>query len=357
MYINRKSLQDENHSTDVCLPKMRDRSARSAATSSTVSSSMSDYDIEEVDITATTTPPYDKDGITCNTNVIFNNTRNSCSEDNDVDSVVSHVSSLSGHMTTPVNASMVHGDTDAMRIPLHICSDRQDENDDDDLSFAPLDDDDEDSSFAPLDDDNDDETSFEEQHQNSDQQDCPSDEEGDDNNGGNFIHRQLDRTKICNAKSSRDHSQLTNEDNNVTTSIEDVNCFNETQFIQQKALPGLNNSYKVVCVSFMEYNIATSVACKVLDEALRMLRPGGLLYVIDKGGCTVKKHPTMRQWLSRVRDPTVKHLIYEIETRAILQANGFVHTKLDENNDATTVNTDAEDWEDEEIVRWIGIKQ
>jgi hypothetical protein len=335
MYVNRESMPKEFHRKGIHLsPKMRDSSAKSSATISTVSSSMSDYDIEEIDATAATLTPHENNGLTCNRNVTFCNTRRSCIIDNDFDSesVVSHVSSLSGHMPTSTTAS---SDVETIRLPLHISSVSQDDSDDDDLSFAPLDDDDEDSSFVCLDDGF--ETIHDTQDENGNQQECPSDEESN-GNYGNSTYQRLDRA-------------------HTTSFMKDVNNVNEENFIQQKTLPGLNNSYKVVCVSFMEYNVATSVACKVLDESLRMLRPGGLLYVIDKGGCTVKKHPTMRQWLSRVRDPTVKHLVYEIETRAILQANGFVHRKLDENNDATTENTDDGDWEDEEIVRWIGIKQ
>ena len=353
-------------STDVRSPKLRDASTRSEATSSTVSSSMSDCDIEEID-TFTTTSSFENDGITCNTNITFSSSRNCCDENNDDDSVVSHVSSLSGHMPKSAKPSKLYDATDNRQIPLLINRDvhddiinnnnNNDDDDDDELSFAPLDEGDEDStgSFAPLeddDDDNDDETRFEAQ---SDPE-CPSDEEGnvDDEN---VVYRKPDRTTKHKIEFQIEHAHYIKEHENTATSVDDVNCFNEKQFIQQKTLPGLNNSYKVVCVSFMEYNIATSVACKVLDESLRMLRPGGLLYVIDKGGGTVKKHPTMRQWLSRVRDPTVKHLIYEIETRAVLQANGFVHRKLDENNDTAAANTDDGDWEDEEIVRWIGIKQ
>jgi hypothetical protein len=135
----------------------------------------------------------------------------------------------------------------------------------------------------------------------------------------------------------------------------DNDHFNEENFVPPKTLPGLSNSHKMVCVSFLEPHVATAVACQVLDESYRMLRPGGLLYVIDKGGCTVRKHPTMFQWLTRVRDPTVKHFIYEIETRAILQANGLGHATLDENHQ-NGAEDDASSWGNDDIVRWVGIK-
>ena len=356
--FNQRSRQHGNETVDVRLPKMRDCSMRSADTLCTVSSSMSEYEMEELEVLRTATSLQVNDGITWNTKITFDTTRNSCEDDNEVDSVVSHVSSLSGnHITTEASTSTDTDDRE--RIPPHIIGINRAENDDDDddMSFAPLDDDDDDSSFAPLEDD---ETSLDTQHKTTvEQEECPSDEEADDDDNNNFIHHPHDRKMKPNTTSPIEESQNEPTHSLADSSNDNTNYYNDKQFIQQKTLPGLNNSYKVVCVSFLEYNIATSVACKVLDESFRMLRPGGLLYVIDQGGCTVKKHPTMRQWLSRVRDPTVKHLVYEIETRAILHANGFGHRKLDDNNDATTIqnNCDNDDWEDEEIVRWIGIKQ
>jgi hypothetical protein len=226
------------------------------------------------------------------------------------------------------------------------------ENDDTATTGVVVDDGD-DLSFAPLADNDD----IDEQRINNDEdisQFCPSDEEFECNS----VHE-------CQTKNNHRRNEIFDIDilqkqqpgerTGSETNEKHVHVFNEDNFAQPKKLPGSNNMYKVVCVSFLEYNVATSVACKVLDESFRMLRPGGLLYVIDKGGCTVQKHPTMRQWLTRIRDPTVKHLVHEIETRAILQVNGFVHTTLDENN---TNSNDGlnNDWDSDEIARWMGIK-
>ena len=307
-----------NDNDDRTSQKMRDRSTRTEATTS--SDDATDTSSSSLSHEPNSHPEY------------FWNESDSCCG---VDSVVSHVHSV------PNDGHTLNDD---------------DDDDDDDLSFAPLDDDDDDddndgkSSFPQYDDDENDDNNFIETNvPNKYSQDCPFDEQ-QDRNEYHVVSQSPHITKPYEANSSMEHSPLNNSPSN-------------DQFIlQQKTLPGFDNSYKVVCVSFLEHNISTSVACRVLDESWRMLRPGGFIYIIDKGGCTVHKHPTMRQWLTRVRDPTVQHLIYEIETRAILSANGFVHAKLNDNNVATTTTTttsttDAGDWEDEEIVRWIGIKQ
>jgi hypothetical protein len=198
----------------------------------------------------------------------------------------------------------------------------------DNNSYQPdLDDSDDDSSFAPLEDDDD-----------------PT--EADLNSLPDFTSQPDPPSTNVDIDSATAQPQVCSTDPQQTV---DSDNLNEDNFVQPKTLPGLSSSHKMVCVSFLEPNVATAVACQVLDEAFRMLRPGGLLYVIDKGGNTVRKHPTMRQWLTRVRNPTVKHFIYEIETRAILQANGLGQTTLDENHKNDT-------WNNDDMVRWVGIK-
>lgn len=76
-------------------------------------------------------------------------------------------------------------------------------------------------------------------------------------------------------------------------------------------------------MSFLEANLAISVASNVADEAIRLLRPGGLLYVVDGYGI-VRKIPNLKQFLTLVDDvPSVKIKIHDIETQEILRNNGF----------------------------------
>jgi hypothetical protein len=157
----------------------------------------------------------------------------------------------------------------------------------------------------------------------------------------------------CSSCSDKDEASLDCSDDDEAntlpyTNTNSIDKMDLNNLVQPKSLPAPTNTYKVVCLSFLEPNIATSVSSKVFDESLRMLKKGGLLYVVDKGGCTVKKNPKMRQMLMRVMDPTVKHKVHDIETREILQTNGFSTTVDDNNNSSEEV--------EDELVRWMGIK-
>ena len=106
-----------------------------------------------------------------------------------------------------------------------------------------------------------------------------------------------------------------------------------------KTIPAPTQSYKVTCLSFLDDSIPTAVASRVFDEALRILEPNGLLYVVDRPNGCVPKCPKMRQLLFRVRGaPTPAHEQHDRETRAILQTNGFAAAQ------------------DGPVVRWMGIK-
>jgi hypothetical protein len=112
-------------------------------------------------------------------------------------------------------------------------------------------------------------------------------------------------------------------------------------FVYEKSLPSPTATYRVVCLSFLGEDIATSVASTVFDDSLRMLKPGGLLYVVDVSGRTVTKVPKMRQMLSRVTEPSVKHAVHDIHTKEILRVNGFSCDKTQQ----------------DVIVRWMGKKE
>jgi len=184
------------------------------------------------------------------------------------------------------------------------------------------------------------------------------------------------RSSYCTVSSSHDEQQDSNfqeEDLELGDCIYDEESSNdEVVVVEPKSLPSPSGSYKVICLSFLEPDIATSVASTVAKEALRMLRSGGLLYVVDGHGI-VRKLPILRQLLRRcdTEEHTVEfkvryevqlmtHLvdtasgnsvshtpvllllfvpkIHDIEAREILQTNGF----------EAPVSP--------EIVRWMGRK-
>lgn len=129
--------------------------------------------------------------------------------------------------------------------------------------------------------------------------------------------------------------------NTKPTSAKDIQSLEEKSLVQPKSLPSPSGTYKVICVSFLEPNIATSVANTVMDEALRVLKSGGLLYVVDSQGI-VPKLPMLRQLLKRIDDDdetSVQFKKHDIETQEILLNNGFAAAPA------------AED-----IVRWMGTK-
>jgi len=115
----------------------------------------------------------------------------------------------------------------------------------------------------------------------------------------------------------------------------------EHQQVLQKTLPAPSGAYKVICLSFLEPDISTSVASTVTEEALRLLQSGGLLYVVDGQGI-VPKLPVLRQLLRRISTaeaPSVQLTVHEIELREIVHNHGFAAPTLGHT-----------------VTRWIGTK-
>ena len=98
------------------------------------------------------------------------------------------------------------------------------------------------------------------------------------------------------------------------------------------AIPAAPYSFSAVSVSFLAFNVKTSTAMKVFEEALRILRPGGRVYLVDYDGRTVNKLPSdWRKILTRVEqfDPIEMqvHGMQEEEIRKILSCMGRSSTK------------------------------
>ena len=77
---------------------------------------------------------------------------------------------------------------------------------------------------------------------------------------------------------------------------------------QDKAMPSPSESYSVVSLSFLSPDVPTDVASKVFEEALRSTRSGGLIYVVDLDGETVRKVSKMKNMLCPVDDEDEQHL-------------------------------------------------
>lgn len=132
---------------------------------------------------------------------------------------------------------------------------------------------------------------------------CHDDEDkGENYNNDANTQTTWSRSSCCTVSSSHDEQQDSNfqeEDLELGDCIFDEESPNdEVVVVVPKSLPSPSGLYKVICLSFLEPDIATSVASTVAKEALRMLRSGGLLYVVDGHGI-VRKLPILRQMLRR----------------------------------------------------------
>lgn len=107
--------------------------------------------------------------------------------------------------------------------------------------------------------------------------------------------------------------------------------------IEPKTIPIPENTYKVVCLSFLDKSATAPIASRVFDESWRTLAPGGLLYVVDNRGI-VSKVPKMRQMLSRVIQPTSRLKSHDARIREIVEANGLENAFAGK------------------VVRWMGMK-
>jgi len=100
-----------------------------------------------------------------------------------------------------------------------------------------------------------------------------------------------------------------------------------------------SGTYGEVSLSFVGSGFTTKVAEDVFSQALDILRPGGLMYVVDLEGNTVNKSDAMRDFLMRLPDSSsFKH--HDIQTDSIVKKGG-----------KGTFSRD-----DPRIYRWIGIK-
>lgn len=85
------------------------------------------------------------------------------------------------------------------------------------------------------------------------------------------------------------------------------------------------NRFAVVSLSFLAPNLSPKKACDCIEEAVRILKPGGRLYVVDWDGRTVSKLPDWaRNWLKPVASGDDANLQkqYEHETQQILNRMG-----------------------------------
>ena len=91
----------------------------------------------------------------------------------------------------------------------------------------------------------------------------------------------------------------------------------------------------------MAKDLSAEVALKVFQEALRILVPGGIMYVFDVGGESVALLPDeYKEMLAEVPQAGVKQTVHEIQTQEIMRENGY-DDRIPQKKD---------------VVRWVAVK-
>jgi SAM-dependent methyltransferase len=120
-----------------------------------------------------------------------------------------------------------------------------------------------------------------------------------------------------------------------TQNVETIQAGSPTSPVRRAnkgSIPAAPYSFSAVSVSFLAFNVKAATAIKVFEEALRILRPGGHVYLVDYDGRTVNKLPAdWRKLLTRVDqfDPEEmqRHGMQEEEIRKILSCVGNRSTR------------------------------
>jgi len=138
--------------------------------------------------------------------------------------------------------------------------------------------------------------------------------------------------------------QLTPQDDNMKKSTEQPD--RTTNRIQKTdpTIPEQAQAFKAVSISFLASNIPSHTAHKVLEESLRIIKPGGRLYVVDFDGATMSKiDPRYQALFERVTefDP------YEMAAHG-MQENEIQNILLNIGK--------ARCYQQGSIARWVGVK-
>ena len=83
-----------------------------------------------------------------------------------------------------------------------------------------------------------------------------------------------------------------------------------------------SDSYDVVSISYLLHEVPTETARQVLNEAFRVLRPGGTLSIVDLSGARIKNLPQIRRHLFELTEPHIRQY-YKTDIMKILADHGF----------------------------------
>ena len=92
-----------------------------------------------------------------------------------------------------------------------------------------------------------------------------------------------------------------------------------------------SDSYDVVSISYLLHEVPTETARQVLNEAFRVLRPGGTLSIVDLSGSRIKNLPQIRRHLFELTEPHIRQY-YKTDIMKILADHGFTMIETKRND-------------------------
>uniref|UniRef100_A0A7S1UV11 Methyltransferase type 11 domain-containing protein n=1 Tax=Grammatophora oceanica TaxID=210454 RepID=A0A7S1UV11_9STRA len=108
-------------------------------------------------------------------------------------------------------------------------------------------------------------------------------------------------------------------------------------------MPYASNSLDIVTVSFLIHELPPPVIRQVMEEAYRVLKPGGVLAILDLDASTVKSLPPLRRFLFEVSEPHIhQYTSAKTNVHEFMKDAGFQHTTYEMNDPMNA--------------RWIGQK-
>lgn len=133
---------------------------------------------------------------------------------------------------------------------------------------------------------------------------------------------------------------LENKDGPLYTPAHD-----QVQFIHGKAedtkLP--DNSLDMVSISFVFHEVPDEVNSAIVKEAYRVLKPGGVLSIIDLNKQVLQKLPQPRKYFFEITEPHVKDF-YQFDMQTELQRAGFDSVVCHSNDPMNAVCIGHKSW-------------
>merc|ERR1712091_509004 len=131
------------------------------------------------------------------------------------------------------------------------------------------------------------------------------------------------------------------------------NVIDDRRSIYPKHIPAISESHSSVCISFLMSDVPADVLSNVFEEAIRVLKPGGAIYVLAMDENIASKNPRIEALTSSIQRPSVRHGRHEIELQEILNTNKIKIPSFSSSSLKYEVNGGSVS---RELKRWVGRK-